>query len=941
MSAGTFSSIFGEKETEMTLSHENIAEGLLKEGFLLTALEFHTELFESGKEINVLKDFFSDSNNFKSIENVHGLFQSPETPSKGGRRSAPGTPAGHRDISRAGSQLTLDSIDQLTRYSEDTDRREEDRLAVLEYELRTARDTISQLKRELSQMNHDTQTVHCASLSEQIDEEEDTEIKPHEKKILNFLVNDYLMRNGYKISAVTFSDECEGQNLDDWEEVGVISEKPLRLSSILRRQQDTRTVKSAENNCDIGSQTDDGFKSAEERLEAMESDNKAYLSTISDLEEEIKDQKNFAERKFTEMSFELKSRIEELENEKLVIVENMKTLNEIHEQNCLDLEREDGDGASLIDEPVTVPLTALEITIQEAKTPNTMDQLIQMNMQLIPRPISEHFQKYLLKNTFPINLDTEMSSYKQSNNIADLLSSKLSQIISNLVLSSRSDAVPLIIWCINNSKEKKIREEMFNCLFNIAKKPDETLRSAILTGLFWLVHQNCWHQENVEEEILPHLLEQINVKYFEKKILVGDCISILGNHVGEAIRSSLLVSLCLQLIEVKNSDVIRSGIRSLSTLVNYISDGDKIVKIHCIIQKMIQSDSEIDTEALQDLKETILPPIHIWQTETDEIWANVNSVMEKIEDYVPADEDLSNNDTFHVDNALRSKESMMENISLMEDIMPFAIYKVIKTCPKVKIDNKAVYKQPKKLEEMFGEEFGILYKNFCDYVSPEWFKTWSEYEKLSSLLSRMIKYFSKVQPSNFPVLRKCSKLLSRIVDLSGTHFSCNNLFKMLQIELDPRKITLHSIIIHSYFCQEKEDESTNIALSIMKEFLKKSDIDIENRALNAIMKLVCEDKMQKEFLGCLYQFLKDPDPEMRISFSQCLSSLMENNLSHDKEIVPKLIIPAVLSLSVDMETEVQISSVKPLVTLFSLDYLEFEVREVNVYPTKNSILIYL
>ena len=916
----------------MTLSHENIAEGLLKGGFLLTALEFHAELLESGKEVNVLKDFFSDSNNFKSIENVHGSFQSPETPLKGGRRSAPGTPAVHRDISRAGSQLTLDSIDQLTRYSEDTDRREEDRLAVLEYELRTARDTISQLKRELSQMNLDTQSFHCASLSEQMEEEEDTEIKPHEKKILNFLVNDYLMRNGYKISAVTFSDECEGQNLDDWEEVGVISDKPLRLSSILRRQQDTRTVKSAENNCDSGSQTEDGHNIAEEKLETMESENKAYLSTISDLKEKIKDQKNCAERQYTKMSYELKSRIEELENEKLFIVENMKTLNQIHEQNCLDQEREDGDGASLIDEPVTVPLTALENTIQEAKTPNTMDQFIQMNIQMIPRPVSEHFQKYLLKKTFPINLDNEMSYSKHSNNIADLLSSKLSQIISNLVLSSRSDAVPLIIWCINNSKGKKIREQMFNCLFNIAKKPDETLRSAILTGLFWLVHQNGWHQENVEEEILPHLLEQINVKYFEKKILVGDCISILGIHVGEAIRSSLLVSLCLQLIEVKTSDVIRAGMRSLSTLVNYISDGDKISKIHGIIQ----SDTEIDTEALQDLKEIILPPILIWQTETDEIWANVNSLMEKIEEYVPADEALSNNDTFHVDNALRSKESMMENISLMEDIMPFVIYKVIKTCPKVKTDNNAIYKQPKKLEEIFGEEFGILYKNFCDYVSPEWFKKWSEYEKLSSLLSRMIKYFSKVKPSSFPVLRKYSKLLSRIVELSGTHFSSNNLFKILQIELGPRNITLYSILIHSYFSQEKEDESTNIALSIMKDFLKKSDNDIENRALNAIMKLVCEDNMQKEFLRCLYQFLEDPDAEMRISFSQCLSSLMENNLSHDKEIVPKLIIPAVLSLSVDMEIEVQISSVKPLVTLFSLEYLEFEVRKVN----ENSKFIY-
>ena len=73
--------------------------------------------------------------------------------------------------------------------------------------------------------------------------------------------------------------------------------------------------------------------------------------------------------------------------------------------------------------------------------------------------------------------------------------------------------------------------------------------------------------------------------------------------------------------------------------------------------------------------------------------------------------------------------------------------------------------------------------------------------------------------------------------------------------------------------------------------------------------------------------MKDPDPEMRISFSQCLSSLMENDLSHDKDVVPKLIIPAVLSLSVDMETEVLVSSVKPLVALFSLEYLEFEVRK--------------
>ena len=71
-------------------------------------------------------------------------------------------------VSRSNSQMTLDSIDVMTRlesksfiiiitstiitiirYSEDTDRKEEDRVAVLEYELRTAREALQQLKSEV------------------------------------------------------------------------------------------------------------------------------------------------------------------------------------------------------------------------------------------------------------------------------------------------------------------------------------------------------------------------------------------------------------------------------------------------------------------------------------------------------------------------------------------------------------------------------------------------------------------------------------------------------------------------------------------------------------------------------------------------------------------------------------------------------------------------
>ena len=118
---GTFSSIFGEDNLDppaMAVTCQNVADKLIEEGFLLTALEFHAELLESGRELKTLSEFFSNPNSLLSPEDA-AQQQSPETPGKtGGRRSAPGTPGYHMDISRSSSHMTLDSIDQMTRYSE-------------------------------------------------------------------------------------------------------------------------------------------------------------------------------------------------------------------------------------------------------------------------------------------------------------------------------------------------------------------------------------------------------------------------------------------------------------------------------------------------------------------------------------------------------------------------------------------------------------------------------------------------------------------------------------------------------------------------------------------------------------------------------------------------------------------------------------------------------
>ncbi|OWF38038.1 hypothetical protein KP79_PYT14356 [Mizuhopecten yessoensis] len=46
-------------------SWDSIAHNLLKENFMLTALEFHTELIESGRELPRLRDYFSNPGNFE------------------------------------------------------------------------------------------------------------------------------------------------------------------------------------------------------------------------------------------------------------------------------------------------------------------------------------------------------------------------------------------------------------------------------------------------------------------------------------------------------------------------------------------------------------------------------------------------------------------------------------------------------------------------------------------------------------------------------------------------------------------------------------------------------------------------------------------------------------------------------------------------------------
>lgn len=130
------------------ISLDQIGSTLLKQNFILTALEFHTELAETGRELPRLRDFFSNPANFEQ-QNTQSSYNSGNVYSYGGNSNARGE-SGFYPLHKASSIQTFDSLD-LTRYSDDVgENKSDDKIAVLEFELRKANQTINQLRNTLT-----------------------------------------------------------------------------------------------------------------------------------------------------------------------------------------------------------------------------------------------------------------------------------------------------------------------------------------------------------------------------------------------------------------------------------------------------------------------------------------------------------------------------------------------------------------------------------------------------------------------------------------------------------------------------------------------------------------------------------------------------------------------------------------------------------------------
>ena len=174
--------------------YDTIAKFLLKNRFYLTSLEFYTELLENGYDLPRLREYFSNPANFEGSSSTVITKQSPYIRNLSHYAddsiSLGGGGGGNEDfLFRTSSNQTFDStsIDNITRYSEDIDfnngtssggamtnangigelRFNDERVAVLEFELRKARDTIQELRQTITYDSADEQQQHNNKKSEE------------------------------------------------------------------------------------------------------------------------------------------------------------------------------------------------------------------------------------------------------------------------------------------------------------------------------------------------------------------------------------------------------------------------------------------------------------------------------------------------------------------------------------------------------------------------------------------------------------------------------------------------------------------------------------------------------------------------------------------------------------------------------------------------------
>uniref|UniRef100_A0A674E6R7 LisH domain and HEAT repeat-containing protein KIAA1468 n=1 Tax=Salmo trutta TaxID=8032 RepID=A0A674E6R7_SALTR len=592
---------------ETRVSVDVIAAQLIRDHYILTALEFHTELLESGRELPRLRDYFSNPGNFER--------QTGTPPACKDQGLGPGGP-----LNRAGSISTLDSLD-FARYSDDGNRESDERVAVLEFELRKAKETIQALRTNLTQAAESDTQERNKNYSSHPETQEP--IRPLEKRALNFLVNEYLLKNEYKLSAITFSDENDDQDFELWDDVGLNIPKPPDLLQIYRNC--GSALPSPRNTVDVAVGVESGDSLSTHGLFS-------WLQSFRTLQ------------LFDIICFcpLFSSEIQSLR--RTVPPPPHDQGSQPNPPSSSTTPQPPLDNGQYLDirvasEPDNPPTESNPPTQTISNPTHTSSQphakLKSRGTVVFDQPnrkLSPAFQQALLsfcKMSADSRLGAEVSRIADNEESVMLMLGRcLPHIVPNVLLAKREELIPLILCTACLHPEPKERDQLLHILFNLIKRPDDEQRQMILTGC--VAFARHVGPTRVETELLPQCWEQINHKYPERRLLVAEACGALAPYLPKEIRSSLVLSMLQQMLAEDKADMVREAVvKSLAIIMGYIDDPDKYSQG---FELMLLSLGDPSERVVSAIHQVFIPAFAAWTTELGNLQTTlIPSLLARIE----------------------------------------------------------------------------------------------------------------------------------------------------------------------------------------------------------------------------------------------------------------------------------------------------------------------
>ncbi|XP_039609274.1 RAB11-binding protein RELCH homolog isoform X4 [Polypterus senegalus] len=620
-----------------------IAAQLLRDQYVLTALEFHTELLEAGRELPRLRDYFSNPGNFERQSGT------PPASKEQGQMLGQGQPG---PLNRAGSISTLDSLD-FARYSDDGNRDTDERVAVLEFELRKAKDTIQALRANLTQAAESEVPMQERKNYKSSPEIQEP-IKSLEKRALNFLVNEYLLKNNYKLSSITFSDENDDQDFELWDDVGLNIPKPPDLLQLYRNCGNHVISSKGVVDIAVGVEIEDLQPPCISNQDSFPKEQVQQTAVIEELEYQIS-LLNSDKQSLAEQMKKLQSEIEFLKNNHLMstltVLESGKhALDQVLQTvpvgngQYLEITGSDTVDRTLPQENCANSLVSnstadSECPSTETQSPHYTNIRHQTTMSKEPvqfdksnRKLSPAFHQALLsfcRMSADSRLGSEVSRIADSEESVTLMLGRcLPHIVPNVLLAKREELIPLILCTACLHPESKERDQLLHILFNLIKRPDDEQRQMILTGC--VAFARHVGPTRVEAELLPQCWEQINHKYPERRLLVAESCGALAPYLPKEIRSSLVLSMLQQMLTEDKADMVREAVvKSLGIIMGYIDDTDKYVQG---FELMILALGDPSERVISAVHQVFIPAFAAWSTELNNLQSHlIPTLLDRIE----------------------------------------------------------------------------------------------------------------------------------------------------------------------------------------------------------------------------------------------------------------------------------------------------------------------